>query len=297
MRQRTLGQEVMSDKPAGSSRLRLGITNFGPVSRGTLDLGPLTVLVGPNGCGKSHVATLIHSIINAEYEMPNLLVLDQRNPSGIKKLLEEADRIAEAHQAGADTVDSDIWMLYIDQKFQTLREMLSANFSSAHTNLIRFGEKRFELEVKSEIINGSISCTDVIDASPSEKIPLIVNFSKHVSAQDLDIGEMLHGGENSLILDIPYFSNKTTEAIMIIQWLTAPLHFIQAQLERCIYFPAERGGLTLAYKSLTLHFYGSLGMTNANPIDSELTNVSAVFGFASHVFWQQNRICTTCREV
>ena len=108
MRQQTLGQQVNSNKPVGSSRLRLGITDFGPVSRGTLDLRPLTVLVGPNGCGKSHVATLIHSIINAECEMSNLLVLDQKDTFGMNKLVEEAGRIAEAHQAGADTIESDI---------------------------------------------------------------------------------------------------------------------------------------------------------------------------------------------
>ena len=277
MRQQALGQQVDSNEAAGSSRLRLGITDFGPVSRGTLDLRPLTVLMGPNGCGKSHVATLIHSIINAECETLNPLVLDQKDTFGTKKLVEEAGRIADAHQDGADTVNSDIRMLYIDHKFQVLHEMLSANFSSAHTNLIRLGEKRFELEVKSEIIDGNISCTDVIDANPSEKIPLIVNFGKLVSAQDLDIREILHEDGDSLILDIPYFSNKTTEAYMIRHWLLTLLHVEQAGLERCIYFPAERGGLTLAYKSLTLHFYSSLGMTNANPIDSELTNVSTQF--------------------
>ena len=277
MRQQALGQQVDSNEAAGSSRLRLDIADFGPISRGTLDLRPLTVLTGPNGCGKSHVATLIHSIINAECEILNPLGLDQKNTFGTKKLVEEVDRIADAHRAGVDTVNSDIWMLYTDHKFQVLHEMLSANFSSAHTDLIRLGEKRFELEVKSEIINGNITCTDVIDATPSKKISLIVNFVKHVSAQDLDISKMLHEDENSLVLDIPYFSNKTTEAYMIIQWLLALIHFGKAGLERCIYFPAERGGLTLAYKSLTLHFYSSLGMTNANPIDSELTNVSTQF--------------------
>lgn len=277
MWQQALGQQVDSNEAAGSSRLRLGITDFGPVSRGTLDLKPLTVLVGPNGCGKSHVATLIHSIINAECEGIVNLVFDPEDPFGMKPLVEEAARIVDAHQAGADAVDSNIWMLYIEYKFQALHRMLSANFSSDHASLIRFGGESFELEIESATINGKISCTDVIDTSPTKEIPVLVNFNKHVSIQDLDISNMLREDGDSMILDIPNFSNKTVEAFMIIQWLIAPLQFVQAQFKRCIYFPAERGGLTLAYKSLTLHFYSSLGMTNANPIDSELTNVSTQF--------------------
>ena len=139
------------------------------------------------------------------------------------------------------------------------------------------GRERFELEIESTIINGRISCTDVINTNPTKKIPVTVNFNKHVSIQDLDISNMLREDGDSIILDLPNFSDKITEAFMIIQWLIAPLQFMQTQFKRCIYFPAERGGLTLAYKSLTLHFYSSLGMTNANPIDSELTNVSTQF--------------------
>ena len=276
MRQQILGQQIDSNEPTSGNRLRLGITDFGPVSRGTLDLKPLTVLVGPNGCGKSHVATLIHSIINAECEGIANLVFDPENPLGIKPLVEEAARVVDVHQAGADTVDSNIWLLYIKYKFQALHRMLSANFSSDHASLIRYGRESFELDIESTIINGSISCTDVIDTNPT-KIPVIVNFNKHVSIQDLNINNMLRVDRDSIIFDFPNFSDKTVEAFMITQWLIASLQFIQTQVKRCIYFPAERGGLTLAYKSLTLHFYSSLGMTNANPIDSELTNVSTQF--------------------
>lgn len=48
--------------------LKIHIKNFGPVSKGSIHLKPLTIFIGPNNSGKSYVATLIHSIISAQNE-------------------------------------------------------------------------------------------------------------------------------------------------------------------------------------------------------------------------------------
>lgn len=279
MGQQTLRQQVSGSKPVGSSRLRLGITDFGPVSKGTLDLKPLTVLVGPNGCGKSHVATLIHSIINAVYEkIATPLTPHLKDPFGVKAIEAEADRIDKEHQAGADSVESDIYEAYIKHKFQVLCDTLSVNFSGEHTELIRVGKKRFDLEVESVLINGKIYCADAIGVSLANKTRLKINF-KDVDLHEPDMPNALRKDGDTLILNIPHFSREiaNTNIFILDNNLLYFFRHIRKPLHRCIYFPAERGGLTLAYKSITLHFYNSFGMTNANPMDAELTNVSTHF--------------------
>ncbi|MDA7942104.1 MAG: AAA family ATPase [Nitrosopumilus sp.] len=44
---------------------RFTIRNFGPISKGVVDLRPLTIFIGPNNSGKSYAATLIHSVVSA----------------------------------------------------------------------------------------------------------------------------------------------------------------------------------------------------------------------------------------
>jgi len=45
--------------------LKVGIKDFGPISRGEIALKPLTIFVGPNNSGKSYAAMLLHSIFEA----------------------------------------------------------------------------------------------------------------------------------------------------------------------------------------------------------------------------------------
>ena len=85
--------------------------NFGPISHGKVSLKPLTVFVGPNSSGKSHAATLIHSIITAESESRELAASDTMTVAGNNVLLRnESMRIHHEHTInGHDTIKSLIY--------------------------------------------------------------------------------------------------------------------------------------------------------------------------------------------
>ncbi|MDE0089753.1 MAG: AAA family ATPase [Thaumarchaeota archaeon] len=45
---------------------RISVENFGPIKKGTVDLKPLTVLIGPSNSGKSYMSALIYSVLSSE---------------------------------------------------------------------------------------------------------------------------------------------------------------------------------------------------------------------------------------
>jgi len=47
---------------------RLGVVNFGPISKGEIYIKPLTVSVGPNGTGKSYAVALLRLIDRVAYD-------------------------------------------------------------------------------------------------------------------------------------------------------------------------------------------------------------------------------------
>ncbi len=51
-----------TEAPPAQDRLELEIRDFGPIIEATLDLRPLTVLVGPSNTGKSYLAILIYAL-------------------------------------------------------------------------------------------------------------------------------------------------------------------------------------------------------------------------------------------
>lgn len=263
-----------NDKP--NDGLELTLSDFGPISRGTIDMRPLTILVGPNGCGKSHVTTLLHSIINAECMPDDFLDFGKKTSLGMT-LVAEAARIMDAHKTGSNPVKSDICKTYAHKTLQVFYDLLAANFPGGYEKLVKSGKEHFDLGVKSRVLEGRIRYDGKISADINHKMHSTVNFKKSVSVNDLNMSRMIDkaGGTNSIT--IPDVSDGTIEASIILPALTARLLSTYPPRNRSVYFPAERGGLTLANKSLMLRFYGSMGAAHASSLDSEITNVSTQF--------------------
>lgn|GEM_PF-445988 len=61
--------KILKNKGAKTSDrnelLEIEVKNFGPISKGKISLKPLTIFIGPNNSGKSYMAMLVHSILEA----------------------------------------------------------------------------------------------------------------------------------------------------------------------------------------------------------------------------------------
>jgi predicted ATPase len=66
--------EERSAEPDRELKLEIAVTNFGPISKGVIDLKPCTILLGPNNSGKSYFSMLLHSVFGA-VEFPELKLL------------------------------------------------------------------------------------------------------------------------------------------------------------------------------------------------------------------------------
>ena len=64
-----------SNTRARKTNVRFEVTNFGPIKKGTIDLRPLTVFVGPSNTGKTYFAVLIYALHRILDGFPRLPVM------------------------------------------------------------------------------------------------------------------------------------------------------------------------------------------------------------------------------
>lgn len=64
------------------TNLRLSVSNLGPINTGTVELIPLTILIGPNNSGKSYLAHLVYALCKA-------LAGDLRRPPGSQPSIDD----------------------------------------------------------------------------------------------------------------------------------------------------------------------------------------------------------------
>lgn len=97
--------------------LGLSVKNLGPIENGDITLKPLTVLLGPNNSGKSHVAKLIHSVIKCEtmVDTPRFLHFDP--PRDIKESIRRMGKDADDGRMSRSNVATDLMRLYMSDFF------------------------------------------------------------------------------------------------------------------------------------------------------------------------------------
>lgn len=264
--------------PSSLGYLTLDIKDFGPISRGSITVKPLTILVGPNGCGKTHVAVLVHSVTNA----------GNRNPRGSEISRQDADKILVANEsvmltreylAGEKTTfSSNMYSNMQRMVMQSLKDELSDNFSSDVTGMVRFGKSNFQLGVSAHGYGGNIIGT-------AKKITPLINQQKLTVCLIKD-GKLPKNkpmvvrskdGTIQVLIDISGLPN--VESVITNQIIDGLMAFVREAVnpKRCVYFPAERGGLMLINKLLMQDYYRRMIKPDTTSLLPRMTGALAGF--------------------
>ena len=253
----------MLESPITRSRagMMLTVKNFGPISRGNVVLKPLTILVGPNGCGKTHITTLLHSALKAEGRYINWDRKDTSwpqekepnwdlNTAPLSVLSEEAKRI-HARCIMGGTVDSDICKHTSKVWAKSLESELNRNFSGGFYDRIRAGSEYFELEVATGINRGKfvyrMGMDHKFEAVELDNINLEIEFKKYRDKSEMDSDKKLYKDEKMIHVNVPAICDERAVLNALKDGVTARA---ESDLKRSVYFSAERSGLTILMNAI-----------------------------------------------
>ena len=190
-------------------------------------------------------------------------------------------RILERYTADTDYIlDDSIYNKIVDNVVHEFSNMLSDTLLADHKKLIRKGAKSFTLDIVSDIIDAEIQCANEIKFNKRNitQIKFIFKKQKKLTPR-LDDGvlEVVVPSVNAVITDLQTY---------IWLGLRDVLDYMSTRT-RGVYFPAERGGLTMAQRSLTLHYYNMRGSARVSSPDPNLAGVAT--DFLSFLLMSTNR--------
>ena len=132
--------------------IKIDVKDFGPIRRGSIEIMPMTVLVGSNNSGKSYVSLLIRSMLgDNRVWRPRWTSRSKRAP--VQKPIMNGDMSAKDH------VDKATDEFIKDTKAEILRSMKRA-FSDNLALLIRFGSDRCAIKTQTESITVRVNISE-----------------------------------------------------------------------------------------------------------------------------------------
>lgn len=245
--------------------LKINMTNFGPVSKGNVQLKPLTIFVGPNNSGKSYVAMLIHSIISSEnqimdvggpygFKNPNLFKIHRLFDKDIQKIVKQ-NKNEKSFNIPESLIKKISTSIIQDVLSANLESAITRNFGASVSDLIRSGQNLANINV-SNSSKFDISIKDKLDIQTDPNINVKYKFEisskEYPDYDDYEVSETMKKDQH--IITINKHNAKDFFEFEITSHL---LYSICEQIKHSaipadsFYFPAARSGILQGHKALS----------------------------------------------
>ena len=237
------------DEAGALSRLKLSVKNLGPVEGADISLKPLTILLGPNNCGKSHIAKLIHSVVSCEAMTSTHQFLPYSPPRAVRQKVIDMAKCIDGGQVTRSDVAADLMSAYMSSFFPMV--LLNNLSAAAWRDVVRYGSRSCSIHIRSRIINGWVRgytkprAVEVTAPSVCVDPTLETPYSLSDTLRfDGERNELVHR------ISKPGFSYaQRLEAMMAALALLFEYHAIQNTFHTSFYIPSERAGVLDMYKS------------------------------------------------
>ena len=215
--------------------VKIDIKDFGPIRRGSMDLMPMTVLLGPNNSGKSYAALLIRSLFGS------------KRGSASSEHLHKAKHIATTSKPTVDgsmPVRDDVVEDLVGEFCNRFQERILHNIKSAFlddfASLIRFGAERCTVRMQTNRITARIRISNeryACKVLPSAKPNIWLNKARN--------GNLTYRVEdNSVFINTPGLDHDLESIVF-----SSMRDYLEP--DAAFYLPAARSGILQGHKAIS----------------------------------------------
>ena len=231
------------------------VRNLGPISEGTVQLHPLTILVGKNNTGKTYMAQTIYAAYKALERGPGparpLMSLDESDDL-ISRLQDESERDIDVLQ-GSFRRHSEGWMRSrLDRAGAALGERLTVYFDVDELDELRRWQREDLLDVSVRVASSGVSSTFLFGLQSDNTggcvpLPAVTARDLYDSPISFLLNDLMAGLSEELITqESDKWRRRASNALASYLWDS---HFLPSvSLDGTAYYlPAGRSGLLEAW--------------------------------------------------
>lgn len=269
------------------------IENFGVINNADLDISPLTVFIGPNSCGKSFAAKLIHCLsltpdediseIGLKHVFDSFDNLRENNKTQVFELINEINNYigtnptinSEPLKIPFEKIDLIIEEGIIVYFSEIISEMIKNQFEEELDDLINFNKNFFKIKIRNNELIKKTNEDLVLDVGK-----VVITSDEKPENNEKLLMQVQSDGKNfnfnieSMLLD----KNRLGDfSIFLLFYQTIGLNiFREVLLENSFYIPAERSEIIIDKKLLSRKIQNKSDISkNQSEVLANLLNIDS----------------------